>query len=290
MISDHPLLILAGALAALSLGCGGKSVQGSGGAAGAPTGTGGEVTGGTGGSSANGGAGTGGTGGTGGIAGSTASTGGTGGAGTGGTGGTGGIAGSTASTGGTGGAGTGGTGGSTATDGGAAFELPGCLRALLASCETTGACHTTISDAGSVDQTCFASGVRAAFTQVPNAAGCNGAMGVVQVFKADGSPCYSFEQLNNPNTACESGTITWRDAAGLVVARGTASYGGISQPSTSPAPARPRSPCARALFLVAASRHSVPSGAAYRAAPRAAVHRALRERARRRAAPPAERR
>ena len=68
---------------------------------------------------------------------------------------------------------------------------------------------------------CFVSGVHAKFSSVANTSACGGSSRVVQVTRADGSPCYSYETYVVQGTFCEGTAYVWKDAAGQVVATGT---------------------------------------------------------------------
>jgi hypothetical protein len=179
--STRPIVRITFAAAAglLSLACSGGSLDDSG-----PGGTGGALTG--------EGPGNGGQGGTGGT---------TGPGGTTGTGGTMGPGGTT---------GTGGTGGA------AKLDLPDCVQALVAACPTTLFCVVATTDGGFASDICFQSGVRATFSG--NITGTGSGPKVVQVTKADGSPCYSME------TSLFGGEVyryVWKDAGGQTVATGS---------------------------------------------------------------------
>ena len=75
-------------------------------------------------------------------------------------------------------------------------------------------------DGGPETDVCFDSGVHATFATVADTNSCGGRR-VVQVTRADGSPCYSYEKYVSNGTACEGTVYTWKDAAGQVVATGT---------------------------------------------------------------------
>jgi hypothetical protein len=159
--------------------------------------------------------------GTGGAGGGTAGSGGS--IGTAGAGGATGAAGTTGAAGsGAGGstAGRGGAGGGTAGSGGGTgdLELPDCVKALVAPCATAGTCTWERTDGGALSEICFDSGVRASFMG-DYAAGAG--IRVVQVKKADGAPCYSFE--TSSTTGGEILRYVWKDAAGQVVATGDSS-------------------------------------------------------------------
>ena len=134
--------------------------------------------------------------------------------------GTGGSTGSGGSVAGTGGAGTGGVSGT----GGAAntplLTLPDCVTNLMAACPPQGACTSASPDDKSYN-VCFASGVRATLSQVPNASACvPGLASVMTVTKIDGSVCYSVESYADNGMQCEGGRYIWRDAAGVQIATG----------------------------------------------------------------------
>lgn len=99
------------------------------------------------------------------------------------------------------------------TGGGAEAAVPGCLRELVAACtcQGPGICGG--------QQTCFSVGVTTA-TTVPDGGPCNFSAEYTEtkVFKADGSLCYSVRSLAGVDTACESASFSWLDAAGQVVA------------------------------------------------------------------------
>jgi hypothetical protein len=124
------------------------------------------------------------------------------------------------STGGTsvGGTGVGGTGvGGTAGD--PTIQLPGCVVDLLAQCAPQGPCTSATNDAGLVSDVCFASGVHASPTSVASSDTCGG-ISIMNVTKADGSPCYTFEAYADINMRCEGIVYTWKDASGAIVATG----------------------------------------------------------------------
>ena len=115
-------------------------------------------------------------------------------------------------------AGHGGAGGGTAGSGGSGtgdLELPDCVKALVAPGATAGTCTSERTDGGALSEICFDSGVRASFMG-DYAAGAG--TRVVQVKKADGAPCYSFE--TSSTTGGEILRYVWKDAAGQVVATG----------------------------------------------------------------------
>jgi len=131
--------------------------------------------------------------------------GGSGGSGSGGseTGGTTGVAGTSA----------GGVGGTSA--GGTATEasLPRCLADLVAPCT----CQWTGGQCGA--QTCFLAGVTSSTTN-PDGGACNDRHepAETRVLKPDGTLCYSVRRSFVPEFACESGTLSWWDASGQMVA------------------------------------------------------------------------
>jgi hypothetical protein len=106
------------------------------------------------------------------------------------------------------------------------LEMPGCLKDLVASCPTDDSCVYASSDAGSVVDICFASGVRASETSQSGAVPT-----VANVLKAGGSPCYSFAVDLGASDSSRYTTLlyTWRDAAGNIVATGSSS--GMANPS-----------------------------------------------------------
>ena len=119
-------------------------------------------------------------------------------------------------------AGDGGIGGS---DGGQIVnELPSCLRDLMAACPHLPPCHFNLTGGGVPALACYGGGVVASFSRF---GGCatpedTNRSTVIDVLKADGSPCYAWEMT----TACSStapapdATHTWRNASGAVVATG----------------------------------------------------------------------
>jgi len=104
---------------------------------------------------------------------------------------------------------------------GGALQLPSCLTDLMAACPTDTTCVSSSSDAGAISNVCFPSGVRASITTTPDRSGCNQQDLVVQVTKADGSPCYSFE--SGVNGGCYGKNFMWKDASGQIVANGSSS-------------------------------------------------------------------
>jgi hypothetical protein len=122
-----------------------------------------------------------------------------------------------------GGTGVGGTGVG-GNSGGSGLQVPGCLVDLLASCAPQGTCTSGATDANMVSPVCFASGVRAALSHGQSADSCGGTTQVVDVTKADGSPCYSFEWYGALSQGCEGFRYTWKDASGAIVATGTQNY------------------------------------------------------------------
>src|SRR5262245_9581232 len=114
---------------------------------------------------------------------------------------------------------------------GGALQLPGCITSLFASCPPEGTCVNGFTDAGSLSDTCFDSGVHASRGSVANALACRGsATQVTRVTTADGSPCYSFESYADPDMACTGFRFTWKDASGQVVATGV--FNPDASPST----------------------------------------------------------
>lgn len=119
-----------------------------------------------------------------------------------------------------------GSGGSGGTGGVTPLQVPDCVANLLAPCPTTGACMYEPTDAGT--SWCFDSGVKIAWSVVPDARVCaGGGITVAQIFKPDGSACYSFESYLDGVAACEAWSYRWKDANGQVVATGLAT---IPQP------------------------------------------------------------
>jgi len=112
--------------------------------------------------------------------------------------------------------------------GGGFPQLPDCITAVLASCPPEGMCTNGYSDAGTLSDTCFASGVHATFASI-EAPGCRSGS-VTRVTKPDGSPCYSFESYADPNMGCTGFHFAWKDASGLVVA--TATFNPDTVPNT----------------------------------------------------------
>ncbi len=127
--------------------------------------------------------------------------------------GTGGTQGQLGGTTGTGGA-PGGTAG-TGFGGAPPVPPPRCLLDLIATCPLAGACQYNAVN-GLDQKFCFASG------ETVSVVGTSGAgqlaVSVTEVRRSDGTLCYSIETVCG--TVCESGSYTWRNAAGAVVARG----------------------------------------------------------------------
>jgi hypothetical protein len=171
-----------------------------------------------------GGAGDGGAGGVGGSAGVAPPSGGTGtgggvggaGAGHGGTAGSGGIEGGTAGSGGiVGGAGS----------GGAPVFPPSCITALHAQCPYTGACTAEVGADGRIGLECFASGVSIEY-EYSSSASCMPSSTVTSTWYDDtGALCLTLVLTQGP--ACESQSFEWRNADGVLVARGSR-YQGIT--------------------------------------------------------------
>jgi hypothetical protein len=117
--------------------------------------------------------------------------------------------------------------------------VPSCVSALQAACPTEGKCQGPPATAGSVlevpfDALCYESGVRASFTSsvsesCPGLPDAGPYRTVVEVRKANGSLCYSFEM--NMGTFCEYTTFAWYDAAGALVAGGDVSWDGSAKVS-----------------------------------------------------------
>jgi hypothetical protein len=191
-----------------------------------------------------GGAGDGGAGGVGGSAGVAPPSGGTGtgggvggaGAGHGGTAGSGGIEGGTAGSGGIEGgtAGSGGIEGGTAGSGGivggagsggAPVFPPSCITALHAQCPYTGACTAEVGADGRIGLECFASGVSIEY-EYSSSASCMPSSTVTSTWYDDtGALCLTLVLTQGP--ACESQSFEWRNADGVLVARGSR-YQGIT--------------------------------------------------------------
>lgn len=110
----------------------------------------------------------------------------------------------------------GGTGGSPSIE----ARVPRCLADLVAPCT----CQWAGGSCGV--QTCFAAGVTTATTD-PEGGACNSTndWSETRVYKPDGSLCFSVRRSYRMNFGCESGTITWWDAAGQMVATADG-YGG----------------------------------------------------------------
>ena len=147
--------------------------------------------------------------------------------------------------GGNGGLGQGGGNGGTKTDAGVAGQsggdgglqgspltLPGCLSDLLSACPLATPCVYSTDDAGDISNYCFAAaatdaggGARATVISVLNLNGGNGDCGahftLATVVKADGSPCYTFENHEPVESDCTQHTWIWKDASGQTVATGT---------------------------------------------------------------------
>lgn len=130
-----------------------------------------------------------------------------------------------ASTGTAGATGAGGRAGAGGTGGGAGSmplaPAPGCVLELIAGCPLAGACQRADADGG-VQQTCYASGVRAVSTTVRECVSTQSGdrMSVLEVYNADGTLCYRQESHCECPQGCEIVHLTWRNAAGDSVATG----------------------------------------------------------------------
>ena len=123
--------------------------------------------------------------------------------------------------------GVGGGGGITATP----LVLPSCVSNLLSACPFVAPCVYSGSDAGQETEYCFAAGadggtgaaggVRVTVTPLTQPQFDCATAWVVTVTKADGSPCYSFEDHEPTQDDCTTHTWTWKDASGRVVANGS---------------------------------------------------------------------
>jgi len=91
--------------------------------------------------------------------------------------------------------------------------LPRCLQELETACPIPASCAAPSADAGGFVRVCTSGGGQ-----------CESDAGTPvqqQVYKADGSLCYTLTTETSPFAACEHATYTWTDATGNVVARGS---------------------------------------------------------------------
>ncbi len=102
-------------------------------------------------------------------------------------------------------------------------DLP-CVQALYDQCGAFGACQYSVTD--NAQHLCFAGGTTA---EVATSGSCNGTTGemrtTVTVRKASGSLCFTFETVCACSSACELRQVTWKNAAGTVVAMGQTGAG-----------------------------------------------------------------
>jgi hypothetical protein len=93
---------------------------------------------------------------------------------------------------------------------------------LFADCPTEGACHSNTIIAGHPDYFCYANGTHAEYRRT---GGCDGSGRVVlQVFKPDGSLCYTNEVVQG--LICEGETFSWKDPSGRMIATGSRYWAG----------------------------------------------------------------
>jgi hypothetical protein len=119
---------------------------------------------------------------------------------------------------GTGGTGqTGGSGGFTA-----ALQLPSCVHELLAPCTPDGTCAATAGPNGEI---CFDSGARATIGYESAPQTCGVGISSLQVRKADGTSCYTYEVYLDEERDCVPTRHRWKDAAGRLVATGVSAPG-----------------------------------------------------------------
>ena len=96
---------------------------------------------------------------------------------------------------GTGGTGQmGGSGGVTA-----ALQLPSCVQELLAPCKPDGTCAAT---AGPYGEICFDSRARATIGYLSAPQACGAGISSLQVRKADGTSCYTYEVYFDADSDC----------------------------------------------------------------------------------------
>jgi hypothetical protein len=152
--------------------------------------------------------------------------------------------GGTSSTAGTGGAGRGGSeaiggrgGSSGGNDGGVPQTIPCCVASLMAACQTDGACVRAAGDAGDGARTCYASGVKVISSAVPPPQSFEECLArpdgfcqrsLTEVYKPDGSLCYSKEIASYCGQGCEVTFETWRTGAGAIVAQASYSSLGVT--------------------------------------------------------------
>jgi hypothetical protein len=129
--------------------------------------------------------------------------------------------------GGLGGAGSGGIdGGAGAGSGGQPVPdtLPTCITDLYAACWPEGAC--TLDEASGTR--CYESGVRVVVE--PAVDGCFEQDARTRYYRADGSLCFEHFDVWLSGHACETHSVTWRDASGTIVADQSSSYTNPPQP------------------------------------------------------------
>jgi hypothetical protein len=103
--------------------------------------------------------------------------------------------------------------------------LPSCITELFDDCPMTGDCANQALPGASGTLTCFASGVRVEM-ETPM---CASAPRVERrVYRSDGMLCYKV--TTQYGQACETGTETWTDGAGVTVATRGLPY--MQSPST----------------------------------------------------------
>ena len=119
-------------------------------------------------------------------------------------------------------------GGSGSGGSGSSVQPPSCLRDLFEACPLAEAC--TVDDVngnGSLQRSCYDGGVRAVMTK-----GSECSNRELQVYKANGSLCYSYAVVAFAAHACEGPVTTWRDSDGAVVATGSQSSTGSGTSGT----------------------------------------------------------
>jgi hypothetical protein len=123
--------------------------------------------------------------------------------------------------GGMGGAASGGSDGGAGAGGGGQpvpDTLPTCITDLYAACWPEGAC--TLDEASGTR--CYESGVRVVVEHAVD--GCFEQDARTKYYKADGSLCFEHFDVWLSGHACETHSVTWRDASGAIVADQSSSY------------------------------------------------------------------
>jgi hypothetical protein len=95
--------------------------------------------------------------------------------------------------------------------------LPCCVvAAVKAACEAMATCKQSADDGGADGRACDALDARATSKVESVAHPAQGVCSqtVTNIYKPDGSLCYSVEYLVDSGTACESAYVFWRDGAG----------------------------------------------------------------------------